>query len=115
MCISTGLFTSIIPLVSNNVYSNRIHTYLTVTSVVMFSTGFFFSLLQALFATETFAFGLNMPARTVVFTNTQKFDGKEFHTVSCTVVMILLQGIIFLYFICNKLLKARGVVVADNY
>jgi ATP-dependent RNA helicase DOB1 len=28
-----------------------------------------------LFTTETFAMGLNMPARTVVFTDLQKFDG----------------------------------------
>ena len=32
---------------------------------------------QVLFATETFAMGLNMPARTVVFTNLQKWDGEE--------------------------------------
>ncbi len=30
---------------------------------------------QALFATETFAMGLNMPARTCVFTAMQKWDG----------------------------------------
>ena len=35
-------------------------------------------LVKVLFATETFAMGLNMPARTVVFTNVRKFDGKEF-------------------------------------
>lgn len=35
-------------------------------------------LLKVLFATETFAIGLNMPARTVVFTSTRKFDGKDF-------------------------------------
>lgn len=39
-------------------------------------------LIQALFATETFAMGLNMPARTVVFTSCQKFDGKDFRFVS---------------------------------
>ncbi|XP_071953864.1 exosome RNA helicase MTR4-like [Antedon mediterranea] len=41
---------------------------------ILFSEG----LLKALFATETFAMGLNMPARTVVFTNARKFDGKMF-------------------------------------
>uniref|UniRef100_T1IR20 Exosome RNA helicase MTR4 n=1 Tax=Strigamia maritima TaxID=126957 RepID=T1IR20_STRMM len=35
-------------------------------------------LIKALFATETFAMGLNMPARTVLFTNARKFDGKDF-------------------------------------
>lgn len=34
-------------------------------------------LLKVLFATETFSIGLNMPARTVVFTSLQKFDGKS--------------------------------------
>jgi len=33
---------------------------------------------QALFATETFSTGLNMPAKTVVFTNARKFDGGGF-------------------------------------
>lgn len=32
---------------------------------------------QALFATETFAMGINMPARTVLFTSARKFDGKN--------------------------------------
>lgn len=32
-------------------------------------------LLRVLFATETFAIGLNMPARTVLFTGVKKFDG----------------------------------------
>ena len=35
------------------------------------------SLVKVLFATETFAMGLNMPARCVVFTAHKKFDGKE--------------------------------------
>ncbi|XP_033113933.1 exosome RNA helicase MTR4-like [Anneissia japonica] len=41
---------------------------------ILFSEG----LIKALFATETFAMGLNMPARTVVFTNARKYDGKSF-------------------------------------
>jgi ATP-dependent RNA helicase DOB1 len=39
-------------------------------------------LLKALFATETFSIGLNMPAKTVVFTHTRKFDGKDFRWIS---------------------------------
>jgi len=34
-------------------------------------------LIKVLFATETFAMGLNMPARTVLFTSVQKFDGVD--------------------------------------
>ena len=34
-------------------------------------------LIKCLFATETFAMGLNMPARTVVFSTLTKFDGKD--------------------------------------
>ncbi|XP_015116157.1 helicase SKI2W [Diachasma alloeum] len=33
---------------------------------------------KLLFATETFAMGINMPARTVVFDSIRKFDGKQF-------------------------------------
>ncbi|OMH79106.1 ATP-dependent RNA helicase DOB1, partial [Zancudomyces culisetae] len=39
-------------------------------------------LLKCLFATETFSIGLNMPARTVVFTSVRKYDGKQFRWVS---------------------------------
>lgn len=35
-------------------------------------------LLKVLFATETFSIGLNMPAKTVLFTSARKFDGKDF-------------------------------------
>ncbi|XP_065647827.1 superkiller complex protein 2 isoform X2 [Hydra vulgaris] len=41
---------------------------------MLFSRG----LLKILFATETFAMGVNMPARTVVFDSTRKFDGNNF-------------------------------------
>lgn len=40
---------------------------------LIFSQG----LIKFLFATETFAMGLNMPARTVVFTSYTKYDGSE--------------------------------------
>jgi len=40
------------------------------------------SLLKILFATETFSMGINMPARTVMFTASRKFDGTDFRWVS---------------------------------
>jgi ATP-dependent RNA helicase DOB1 len=48
------------------------------TIEILFGEG----LLKALFATETFAMGLNMPARTVVFTSSRKFDGRNFRTLA---------------------------------
>lgn len=45
---------------------------------ILFSEG----LIKALFATETFSIGINMPAKTVVFTNTRKWDGKDFRWVT---------------------------------
>ena len=41
---------------------------------IMFSRG----LVKVLFATETFAMGVNMPARAVCFYSTRKHDGREF-------------------------------------
>ena len=40
------------------------------------------SLIKCLFATETFAMGLNMPARTVVFTAVKKFDGTDMRVLA---------------------------------
>jgi ATP-dependent RNA helicase DOB1 len=48
------------------------------TIEILFGEG----LIKALFATETFAMGLNMPARTVLFTGPRKFDGKNFRWVT---------------------------------
>ncbi|KAA1477052.1 antiviral helicase [Dentipellis sp. KUC8613] len=39
-------------------------------------------LIKVLFATETFSIGLNMPAKTVVFTAARKFDGSQFRDLS---------------------------------
>ena len=41
---------------------------------LLFSRG----LVKVLFATETFAMGVNMPARTVVFGSIRKHDGRQF-------------------------------------
>ena len=48
-------------------------------------------LIKVLFSTETFAMGVNAPARTVIFQSLRKHDGKEFrssahqrHAVPCT-------------------------------
>ena len=54
-------------------------------------------LIKVLFSTETFAMGVNAPARTVVFQSLRKHDGKSFRcagTISprlhCTVVSCVL-------------------------
>jgi len=39
-------------------------------------------LIKCLFATETFSIGINMPAKTVVFTQTRKFDGQDFRWIT---------------------------------
>lgn len=44
---------------------------------ILFSRG----LIKMLFATETFAMGVNMPARTVVFSSIRKHDGTGFRTL----------------------------------
>jgi ATP-dependent RNA helicase DOB1 len=39
-------------------------------------------LLKILFTTETFSMGINMPAKTVVFTSLEKFDGDDFRWIT---------------------------------
>lgn len=41
-----------------------------------------------MFATETFAMGVNMPARTVVFNGTRKHDGKDFRWMDACYVLL---------------------------
>ncbi|CAG8504010.1 4275_t:CDS:10, partial [Acaulospora colombiana] len=57
-------------------------------------------LIKVLFATETFAMGLNMPAKTVVFCEISKFDGIKSRNVSLVMNLLL----------ANRL-DARGFVV----
>lgn len=63
------------------------------TIEILFGEG----LLKVLYATETFAMGLNMPARTVLFTAPRKFDGKERRFVS---ILFIIKNI----FIFNLIL-----------
>ena len=55
------------------------------TIEILFGEG----LIKALFATETFSMGLNMPARTVLFTTARKFDGKELRWVMNVDLLLL--------------------------
>lgn len=45
---------------------------------ILFSDGY----LKVVFATSTFAIGLNLPARSVLFTQLKKFDGTEMATIT---------------------------------
>ena len=62
-------------------------------------------LVKLLFATETFAMGVNMPARTVVFTSLRKWDG-ETHRAPSSSEYIQMSGRAG-----RRGLDARGVVV----
>ncbi|KNE69001.1 hypothetical protein AMAG_13876 [Allomyces macrogynus ATCC 38327] len=67
--------TNIIPLLRRGIgiHHSGLLPILKETIEILFQEG----LLKVLFATETFSIGLNMPAKTVVFTKIEKFDGKE--------------------------------------
>ena len=71
---------SVLPLLRRGIgiHHGGLLPILKETIEILFGEG----LIKALFATETFAMGLNMPARTVVFTNAQKFDGKEMRWIT---------------------------------
>ena len=65
--------TSILPLLQRGIgiHHSGLLPILKETIEILFQEG----LIKALFATETFSIGLNMPAKTVVFTSLRKFDG----------------------------------------
>ncbi|XP_046332583.1 exosome RNA helicase MTR4-like [Haliotis rufescens] len=71
---------NVLPLLKKGVgiHHSGLLPLLKETIEILFSEG----LIKALFATETFAMGLNMPARTVLFTAARKFDGKDFRWVT---------------------------------
>jgi ATP-dependent RNA helicase DOB1 len=66
---------SVLPLLRKGIgiHHSGMLPVLKETIEILFSEG----LLKVLFATETFSMGLNMPARTVLFTSCRKWDGKE--------------------------------------
>ncbi|KAH9898764.1 rRNA-processing arch domain-containing protein [Xylariomycetidae sp. FL2044] len=67
--------TNILPLLEKGigVHHSGLLPILKETIEILFQEG----LIKVLFATETFSIGLNMPAKTVVFTKVTKFDGTE--------------------------------------
>lgn len=71
--------TAILPLLQKGVGIHHSGLLPIIKEVVeiLFQEG----LLKCLFATETFSMGLNMPARTVLFTQYRKFDGSQFRPV----------------------------------
>ena len=66
---------SVLPLLKKGIgiHHSGMLPVLKETIEILFGEG----LLKVLFATETFSMGLNMPARTVLFTSCRKWDGKE--------------------------------------
>jgi len=66
---------NILPLLKKGigVHHSGLLPILKETIEILFQEG----LIKVLFATETFSIGLNMPAKTVVFTNVRKFDGRS--------------------------------------
>lgn len=72
--------TNILPLLKRGigVHHSGLLPILKEVIEILFQEG----LLKCLFATETFSIGLNMPAKTVVFTNVRKFDGDKFRWIT---------------------------------
>uniref|UniRef100_A0A2P2I3W5 Superkiller viralicidic activity 2-like 2 n=1 Tax=Hirondellea gigas TaxID=1518452 RepID=A0A2P2I3W5_9CRUS len=68
--------TALLPLLKRGiaVHHAGLLPILRETVEILFSEG----LIKALFATETFSMGLNMPTRTVLFTNLRKYDGVHY-------------------------------------
>ena len=72
--------THLLPLLQRGigVHHSGLLPILKETIEILFQEG----LIKVLFATETFSIGLNMPAKTVVFSKVRKFDGVTFRWVT---------------------------------
>ena len=72
--------TSILPILRRGIgiHHSGLLPILKEVIEILFQEG----LLKCLFSTETFSMGLNMPAKTVVFTSVRKWDGVQFRVVS---------------------------------
>lgn len=71
---------NILPLLKRGIgiHHSGLLPLLKETIEILFQEG----LIKVLFATETFSIGLNMPARTVVFTSVRKFDGMSLRWIT---------------------------------
>ena len=71
---------NILPLLKRGIgiHHSGLLPILKETIEILFQEG----LIKVLFATETFSIGLNMPAKTVVFTSVRKFDGVSLRWVT---------------------------------
>uniref|UniRef100_A0A5K3FPS9 Helicase C-terminal domain-containing protein n=1 Tax=Mesocestoides corti TaxID=53468 RepID=A0A5K3FPS9_MESCO len=71
---------SVLPLLMKGIgiHHGGLLPILKETVEILFGEG----LIKCLFATETFAMGLNMPARTVMFTSVRKYDGVNYRWVT---------------------------------
>lgn len=71
---------TILPLLKNGVgiHHGGLLPILKEVIEILFQEG----LIKCLFATETFSIGINMPAKTVVFTATRKYDGEDFRWIT---------------------------------
>ncbi|CDY30903.1 BnaC09g15030D [Brassica napus] len=78
--LSDKLVSNILPILKRGigVHHSGLLPILKEVIEILFQEG----LIKCLFATETFSIGLNMPAKTVVFTNVRKFDGDKFRWLS---------------------------------
>ncbi|CAH8618409.1 unnamed protein product [Heterobilharzia americana] len=71
---------SLLPLLKHGIgiHHGGLLPLLKETIEILFSE----NLIKCLFATETFAMGLNMPARTVLFTSARKYDGQSYRWIT---------------------------------